>query len=68
MGQEGIGVFCLPTAVEEEVRQQYRVRVIGRTRDIKERFYAISPERRLRNPAVVAICEAARVVLMETAR
>ncbi len=60
MGQDGAGLFCLPTAIEEEVCRQYGVRVVGRTAQIKERFYAISPERRLRNPAVVAICDAAR--------
>ena len=65
LGQDGIGFFCLPTAVEAQARQQSRVQVIGRTREIRERFYAISPERRLRNPAVVAICEAARTALVD---
>lgn len=65
LGQDGIGAFCLPTVVEERVCKQYRVRVLGRTRDLTERFYAISPERRLRNPAVVAICEAARSTLTD---
>ena len=65
LGEDGIGVFCLPTVVEEQVRAQYRVSVLGRTREIRERFYAISPERRLRNPAVVAICEAARSTLVD---
>ncbi|MEO1337143.1 MAG: LysR substrate-binding domain-containing protein, partial [Myxococcota bacterium] len=65
LGHDNIGVFCLPSVIEEEVLKQYRVRVLGRTRDIRERFYAISPERRLRNPAVVAICDAARITLVE---
>ena len=65
LGQDSIGLFCLPTVVEKEVRRQYSVQVLGRTRDIRERFYAISPERRLRNPAVVAICAAARTTLMD---
>ncbi|MEM7675107.1 MAG: LysR substrate-binding domain-containing protein, partial [Myxococcota bacterium] len=65
LGQDSIGAFCLPTVVEESVRKQYRVQVVGRTRELTERFYAISPERRLRNPAVVAICEAARSTLTE---
>ena len=38
----------------------YRVIVVGRTSDVSERFYAISPERRLKHPAVVAISDAAR--------
>ncbi len=59
-GRDGVGVFCTPTVMEADVIQQYGARVLGRTDEIRERFYAISPERRLKNPAVVAICETAR--------
>jgi LysR family transcriptional regulator, transcriptional activator of nhaA len=59
-GQSGEGLFPTPTVIEEEVRQQYKVRVVGRIDSVRERFYAISIERKLKNPAVVAICEAAR--------
>ena len=58
--QDGLGVFCLPTVSEEEAVQRYRLRVLGRTEEIKERFFAISPERKLKSPAVLALCEAAR--------
>jgi len=37
--------------------------VLGRTEESKERFYAISVERRLRHPGVVALAEAARTKL-----
>ena len=59
-GQDGIGVFPAPTVIEHEVCRQYKVRVIGRTEAVRERYYAISVERRLKHPAVLAICEAAR--------
>ncbi|MEM7435001.1 MAG: transcriptional activator NhaR [Myxococcota bacterium] len=59
-GQNGLGVFPLPSVTEADVKRQYGARVVGRTDEIRARFYAISPERRLKNPAVVAICEAAR--------
>ena len=62
-GADGIGVFAAPTAVARQVRRQYGVRVLGRVAAVRERFYAISPERRLKHPAVVAICEAARTDL-----
>src|SRR5690606_35594420 len=55
VAQDGLGVFTAPSAVEREVRRQYGVRAIGRTSEIKEHFYAISIERRLKTPAVVAI-------------
>jgi LysR family transcriptional regulator, transcriptional activator of nhaA len=59
-GQAGEGLFVSPTAIENEVCQQYRVKVVGRIPEIKERFYAISVERRLKHPAVLAISAAAR--------
>ena len=59
-GQAGIGVFAAPTVIEEELRRHYGVRVLGRTESMTERFYAISVERKLKHPAVVAIAGAAR--------
>lgn len=59
-GEAGTGIFTSPTAVENDVVAKYGVRVIGRTADIKERFYAISAERRIKHPAVSAITETAR--------
>jgi LysR family transcriptional activator of nhaA len=66
-GQAGAGVFAIPTAVETEVRAQYKIAVVGRTNDIVERFYAVSVERRLKHPGVVAVSEAARRLLDSTA-
>ena len=59
-GADGLGVFAAPTVVEAEVMAQYGVEVVGRSEEVKERFYAISAERRLKHPAVVAISDAAR--------
>jgi len=59
-GHAGVGVFAAPTVTEKEVRRQYGVSVLGRTESLLERFYAISVERKLKHPAVVAIVEAAR--------
>ncbi len=59
-GQAGVGIFIAPTVIEPDIIRQYAVDPIGRTDEVRERFYAISAERRLRHPAVVAIREAAR--------
>ncbi|UCE77280.1 MAG: transcriptional activator NhaR [Gammaproteobacteria bacterium] len=59
-GEADAGIFTSPTAVEDDVVGKYGVRVIGRTDAIKERFYAISSERRIKHPAVSAITETAR--------
>ena len=59
-GQAGHGLFVTPSAIENHVVAQYSVKVVGRIDQVRERFYAISVERRLKHPAVVAICNAAR--------
>jgi LysR family transcriptional activator of nhaA len=59
-GQAGLGLFVIPSVIETEVCRQYGVEVVGRTEALRERFYAISIERKLKHPAVVAISEAAR--------
>jgi LysR family transcriptional activator of nhaA len=59
-GQNGAGLFAVRSAVERETRRQFRVRLLGRVESIRERFYAISLERKLKHPAVIAITEAAR--------
>ena len=62
-GAAGDGIFAAPTVVEAEVRKMYKVSVVGRETSIRERFYAISIEKRLKHPAVVAISQAARTSL-----
>jgi len=59
-GADGVGIFAAPSVVEPQVIEQYGVQLIGRTDQVRERFYAISGERRIKNPAVVAICDIAR--------
>lgn len=59
-GQAGIGVFPAPSALEREIEAQHDVRALGRTREVVSEFFAISIERRLTHPAVVAITRAAR--------
>lgn len=66
-GEAGVGVFAAPSVIEREVCTQYRVAVVGRLEGVRERFYAISVERRLKHPAVVAISTAARADLARTA-
>ena len=62
-GGRGEGLFVAPTAVENEVRRMYGVGIVGREKRVRERFYAISAEKRLAHPAVLAITQAARTSL-----
>ena len=59
-GQAGTGLFTVPTIIEKEVQRQYSVRVVGRLESVRERFYAISVEKKVKHPAVVAIADEAR--------
>ena len=59
-GQEGAGIFIAPAAIESEVDKQYDVLSIGRIKEVKEQFYAISVERRVSHPVVSAILDVAR--------
>ncbi len=59
-GQDGYGIFPGATAIEREICRQYRVQVVGRLDSPKLYFYAITVERRLKHPAVLAIVRAAR--------
>lgn len=59
-GQAGAGFFPVPSVVAEEVSMQFHVKPVGETDQVREQFFVISAERRLKHPAVVAVTEAAR--------
>jgi LysR family transcriptional activator of nhaA len=59
-GREGQGVFLAPSVLEEETCTQFGVSAIGRTSELVEEFYAVSVERRVSHPCVLAITDAAR--------
>lgn len=64
-GEAGVGMFVGSTAIQQEICEQYGVVVVGRIEDVIERFYAISVERKLKHPAVVALSESARNKLFQ---
>lgn len=59
-GQAGAGIFPVPAVISEEMLRQHGAEVVGRADEIVVKYYAISVERRLTHPAVVAISEAAK--------
>ncbi len=59
-GQAGEGVFPGPTAIAREIGRHYGAHVVGRTDAVRERFYAITVERRIKHPAAVEISRLAR--------
>jgi len=64
-GQSGLGAFPAPSMMEAKLQRDLGVKLIGRAPDVRERFYAISMEAKLKHPAVVAVCETARRVLSD---
>jgi LysR family transcriptional activator of nhaA len=62
-GQAGVGVFFMCSTIEDEVCRHFNVKVIGRTEEVKQKYYAISAERRIKHPAIAAICDSARSCL-----
>jgi LysR family transcriptional regulator, transcriptional activator of nhaA len=56
---DGMGAVFVPTVISKTVSKRYGLVEIGTVESIHERYYAISVERRLIHPAVVAIRAAA---------
>lgn len=59
-GQGGKGFFPAPTAMKRQVERMYNVKAIGDIDGVNEQFFVISPERKLKHPAVIEITQAAR--------
>ncbi len=62
-GEAGAGVFPAPTVLEKQLQRENGLVILGRVPTIRGRFFAISLERKLKHPAVVAISESARNML-----
>ncbi len=59
-GQSGSGFFIAPSVIADEVCKQYGVKLMGQTDAVSESFYAISVERKVKHPSILAITEGAR--------
>jgi LysR family transcriptional activator of nhaA len=63
-GQAGIGLFPAPMAIKDEVERMYHACCIGQVDSVQESYFAISPERKIKHPAVLRITEIARSALL----
>jgi LysR family transcriptional regulator, transcriptional activator of nhaA len=59
-GQAGKGIFPGSTVVAKEITRQHVVKKLGEVQGVREQFFAISVERRLKHPGVLAIVDTAR--------
>lgn len=62
-GKAGAGIFPVPSVMVDEVRAQYGADVLGVIPDALIRYYAISVERRITHPAVLAVSQAAKNII-----
>jgi len=60
LGEHGLGLFVAPTVVRAEICRRYRVACAGELEKVREKFYAISVERRITHPAVRVIADQAK--------
>jgi LysR family transcriptional activator of nhaA len=59
-GESGAGIFAAPDAIKQQLQHTYHVRKLGSADSVTENYYAISPERVLKQPAILRITQAAR--------
>lgn len=59
-GREGVGVFVVPTVLEDELLADSELALVGRLTQVRASYYAISVERRLTHPCVLAVTASAR--------
>jgi LysR family transcriptional activator of nhaA len=59
-GRRGLGLFFAPAALAHDVAEQFGTVQIGTASTVREQFYAISNERKIKHPAVEAILAAAQ--------
>jgi len=57
---KGVGLCFAPAWVEGEIKKQFGLVTVGLTDEVREPFYVISPERRIKHPAVMLLCEQGR--------
>ncbi|MCB2822633.1 hypothetical protein KQ904_15180, partial [Listeria monocytogenes] len=57
-GRRGLGLFFTPAAPVADIKVQLGAELVGRVPEVREHFYAISNERKIKHPAVEAILAA----------
>lgn len=60
LGAEGAGLVPVASVIAPEVRRQHGLVTVARIPGVRERFHAVTVERRLAHPAVLEIIRAAR--------
>ncbi|MBS1187508.1 MAG: nhaR [Burkholderiaceae bacterium] len=62
-GRTGLGLFPAPSALAPDIEAQFNSVPVGEISQVREQFFAISTELKIRHPAVEAILASARQAL-----
>lgn len=65
-GAAGLGLFPAQTSLAPDLEKRYGVRPIGPITGVRDQFFAISADRRIRHPGIEAICQAGQKTLAQT--
>jgi len=57
-GRSGLGLFPAPSALAQDIKEQFNALPVGEIMEVSEQFFAISTEMKIRHPAVEAILSA----------
>ena len=66
-GQAGEGIFPIPTAIEDRIKRQFHVHLVGRIPEVQDKFYAISAEKKVQHDATLLVVKQARNKLFDSA-
>lgn len=64
-GRQGVGYLLAPQVLAPQIASRLQVEHVGTIEEVEEQFYAISVQRRITHPCVVAITRAARGELFQ---
>lgn len=64
-GQAGEGIFPVPSAIEGLIKKQYGVHLVGRIPEVRDKFYALTAEKRVQHAATLLVVKQARNKLFE---
>jgi LysR family transcriptional activator of nhaA len=61
LAQQGLGLVALPSILGNDLQETFGLQSLGRIADVRQRTYAITPQRKLKHPAVIALVEGAKL-------
>jgi LysR family transcriptional activator of nhaA len=64
-GREGRGVFPVPQAIEKKICKELGVEVLGRAESIKQQYFFVSAEKKLKNEILTHIFNHANKMLLQ---